>query len=232
MDSKLYTISDIHGNLIEFENMLLKINLKKEDKLVLLGDYVDRGTNSIDVILKIIQMKKDGYNIECLKGNHEQIFLDCISKFEEKDDMERDSSIAWLLNVGAYGTMVDFFNRVESERVEIVSFLQSLKLYHKEKNYFFVHAGVNPNVKLSEQKEDDYLWIRNEFIQANTTKLGYTFVFGHTPTRLLREDKEDLIWFEDNKIGIDCGCVFGGKLACIELNDMKEYYICKQKKDV
>lgn len=188
MSNRLIAIGDIHGEIEKLNSLLDKLNLQTGDKVIFLGDYIDRGLNSKQVIERILDLSK---KIECvfLKGNHEDMLLKT-KITQSKDDIEH-----WLLSGGIstydnYGDYPAIFNTHEK-------FLDSLKLYHIEQNYMFVHAGINPKKELSEQTEDDLLWIREEFLD-NSHNLPYKIIFGHTPFI------EPLIL--NDKIGIDTGC--------------------------
>ena len=188
MRNRLIAIGDIHGEVEKLNSMIDRLDLQKQDKVIFLGDYIDRGLNSKAVIERILDLSK---KIECvfLKGNHEDMLLKT-KITHSQDDIEH-----WLLSGGIstydnYGDYPAIFNTHGK-------FLDSLKLYHIEQNYMFVHAGINPKKELSEQTKDDLLWIREEFLD-NSHNLPYKIIFGHTPFR------EPLIL--DDKIGIDTGC--------------------------
>ena len=188
MRNRLIAIGDIHGEVEKLNSLIDRLYLQKQDKVIFLGDYIDRGLNSKAVIERILDLSK---KIECvfLKGNHEDMLLKT-KITQSQDDIEH-----WLLSGGIstydnYGDYPAIFNTHGK-------FLDSLKLYHIEQNYMFVHAGINPKKELSEQTKDDLLWIREEFLD-NSHNLPYKIIFGHTPFR------EPLIL--DDKIGIDTGC--------------------------
>ena len=188
MRNRLIAIGDIHGEVEKLNSLIDRLDLQKQDKVIFLGDYIDRGLNSKAVIERILDLSK---KIECvfLKGNHEDMLLKT-KITQSQDDIEH-----WLLSGGIstydnYGDYPAIFNTHGK-------FLDSLKLYHIEQNYMFVHAGINPKKELSEQTKDDLLWIREEFLD-NSHNLPYKIIFDHTPFR------EPLIL--DDKIGIDTGC--------------------------
>jgi serine/threonine protein phosphatase 1 len=95
-----------------------------------------------------------------------------------------------------------------------IDFFSSLHLFYETDKFIFVHAGLKPGVPLAQQKQIDLLWIREEFINTDQP-LEKTVVFGHTPfvSPLVGKDR----------IGIDTGAAFGGKLTCVELTEMKFY---------
>lgn len=188
MRNSLIAIGDIHGEVEKLNSLIDKLDLHKQDKVIFLGDYIDRGMHSKEVIERILNLSEE---IECvfLKGNHEDMLLKT-KITQSQDDIEH-----WLLSGGIstydnYGDYPAIFNTHGK-------FLDSLKLYHIEQNYMFVHAGINPKKELSEQTKDDLLWIREEFLD-NSHNLPYKIIFGHTPFI------EPLIL--NDKIGIDTGC--------------------------
>ena len=187
--SRLIAIGDIHGEIHKLNSLLNKLNLDKSDTVVFLGDYIDRGENSKEVITKLIEISKT-LNCVFLKGNHEDMLLN-ILKTKKEEDIEQ-----WLLSGGVetfdnYGGFPEIFN-THGE------FFKSLKPYYMTEKYLFVHAGVNPDkATIKEQTSDDLFWIRTEFLN-NSHKFKQKVIFGHTPFT------EPLIL--DDKIGIDTGC--------------------------
>jgi serine/threonine protein phosphatase 1 len=106
--------------------------------------------------------------------------------------------------------------RKEKIPEEHLLFYQSLLPYHQTKNYIFVHAGLIPKISIDKQTIDDLLWVRHKFIDSDYN-FGRRVVFGHTPL------SRPLIM--ENKIGIDTGAVYGGKLTCLELPALNIYQV-------
>ncbi|GEK34667.1 metallophosphoesterase [Kurthia sibirica] len=225
-------ISDIHGELEMFEELLERVNYQPdEDELVLLGDYIDRGPSPSGVLDKIIDLKKAGAQV--LMGNHEQIMLDVFEK-ENKYDWD-----FWLHTAGGVETMASYgFSAQQLEQagdlnhfslqpfftdkiIEHLEFIRHLDTIIEKEHYIFVHAGVDPTLPLAKNTTKDFLWIRDEFHRDYAG--DKTVVFGHTPTpRLHRERGKSDIYFGENRIiGIDGGAVFGGQLNCLELPSQK-----------
>jgi len=209
MDNKrTFIIGDIHGCLDMLRDLMDKIDWDPEkDRLIFLGDYIDRGKDSRGVIDYIIGLKKISPNIQCLMGNHEELFLNYINGQDEG---------SFLYN-GGVSTLNSYFyagNRViDSEHID---FMKSLLLMIELDDYYIVHAGMKPGVDIKEQSVKDTLWIREPFIFSDYD-FGKRIIFGHTPF------SSPLIM--DNKIGLDTGAVFGNKLTCLELPAMKFYSI-------
>ena len=212
-----YCISDIHGCFEEFMVMLEKIKFSPDnDTLFILGDAIDRGKNPIDCLRFIMETR----NVNFIMGNHEQMMLDYYGSYD----------VNWFFN-GNITTMMQFNALSVSEQKEILEFLKSDPYYKtihvSDKNYFLSHAGLNPNIPIEKQPRDALLWNRNEFIYHRALE-EYIVIFGHTPTLRLHYSRDCSVWFDtkyNDKIDIDCGCVFGGMLACIRLDDMKIYYV-------
>ena len=177
----------------------------------------------MDMVFRLAQLKKE-YNIVTLKGNHEEMFLEAITK---NKTIEQIFGSSWFSTYSHNGTMVslwEYFKLSKENQAIIKKEIESYKLYHVEHGFLFVHAGVAKGIPIEMQNEEDLVWIREGFIDQLSHDLPYTVVFGHTPTRFLNEDKSFTIWRKNDKIGIDCGASFGGSLACIDLTDNIEYY--------
>ena len=185
---RLIAIGDIHGDIDKLNSLLKKLRLKKRDTVVFLGDYIDRGYHSKQVIEKVIELSGK-YNCIRLMGNHEDLLLKILRTKKEEDIAEwlMSGGITTYDNYGDFPTLFGLHN----------SFFDSLQLYYKTEKYLFVHAGVRPDKPLDEQEKQDLLWIRDNFIN-HTHILPQKVIFGHTP---FYEP-----YIEDDKIGINTGC--------------------------
>jgi serine/threonine protein phosphatase 1 len=211
---KLFAIGDIHGCSDKMDEMMSRINISPErDTLVLIGDYIDRGPDSKGVINSIIGIKKKIKHVICLLGNHEQMLLDyhLHKKNEEQFFMNGGNITAFSYGLVKKGAVT----RIDIPQAHI-DFFSSLHLFYETEKFIFVHAGLKPGVVLAQQKQRDLLWIREEFINSGEN-LEKTVVFGHTPFARPLVEKD--------RIGIDTGAAFGGKLTCVELTEMKFYQI-------
>ncbi len=201
----IYAIGDIHGCKNSLEKLVKKVSPQSKDTMIFLGDYIDRGPDSKGVIEFLINFLRTHPNTVFLKGNHEWMFYEF---YKTRDpDMWR----LWEIN-GANLTLKNYGN-IENIPKEHVEFVKNTKIYHIQDGYFFVHAGVKPNKPIEEQRSEDMLWIREEFIYSDNPLKDHIVVFGHTPM------KKPLIM--SDKIGIDTGCIYGGYLTCICLDDRK-----------
>ena len=205
---RLFAIGDLHGCVDELQRLLDEIRPASGDRLVFLGDYIDRGPDPKGVIDVLIELR-DHSPARCifLKGNHEDMFLAFLGEGGHHGD-------AFLMN-GGRGTLASYGARPGTADVAArlppahLDFLRSLRLSYLEEPFLFVHAGISPLVSFDAQTEESLLWIRQEFIR-NRHVLPYTVVFGHTPQR-------EILWHVPWKIGLDTGAVYGNKLSCLEL---------------
>lgn len=221
--TRVYAIGDIHGRRDLLSRLLDGIGddaagaSSTRVVAVFLGDYVDRGPESREVIDLLLGDPLHGFDVIRLKGNHEDFMI----RFLE------DGSLgdAWLMN-GADATMmsygVDFYGigrqggtlaGIRTALIDAVpeshrDFLAQLGLVHLEGDYAFVHAGVRPGYALDEQRESDLLWIRHEFLNS-LADFGKIVVHGHS----IHAEPVVLA----NRIGIDTGAFHTNRLTCLVL---------------
>lgn len=209
----IYAIGDIHGCLNSLEKIIEKVNPSLEDTIVFLGDYIDRGNNSKEVIEFLLRFSNVYKNTIFIKGNHEWMIMQF---YETRDPKDWE---LWEYN-GAKKT-IESYGDIEKIPQSHIEFFKNTRLFYVKEKYVFVHAGVKPNIRLEEQKKEDILWIRDEFIYSERPLNDYTVVFGHTPM------EKPMV--KDDKIGIDTGCVYGGYLTCLRLEDKKIFQVrCKK----
>lgn len=213
---RVYAIGDIHGcldRLVALHEMIAEdISARPVERSVLvhLGDYVDRGTDSAQVVDWLInQPPVPADEIINLMGNHEHMML---AAMVGKD---REAPGLWLTNGGADSLLSWGISRTVppgewAGRVPVTHliFLRDLGIFHRIGPYLFVHAGVRPGVPLDQQSRYDMLWIREPFLSSRADH-GAVVVHGHTPKR------EPIV--QPNRIAIDTGAVLGGALTCVVL---------------
>jgi serine/threonine protein phosphatase 1 len=205
---KTCIIGDIHGCHTSLTTLLDKI-IDQADTLIFLGDYVDRGPVYKQVIENLIQLQKIHPRTIFLKGNHELMFYNYL--------IGTDRSI--FLRVGGLQTLNSYniSPKADGNLLDLlppahIGFLEALALYYEDQHGIYVHAGLQPGKHLSRQTPDWCLWVRDRFIRSSYD-FGKPVVFGHTVFR------KPLI--EGNKIGIDTGAVYGGRLTALLLPDME-----------
>ena len=211
MSEKIFAIGDIHGCRTYLERLLDIIPIHSEDRLLFIGDYIDRGPDSEGVITLVNGIRRRYPQTICIMGNHEQMLLDFLNGQEP---------FLYLYNGGkntleSYGCH-DIEDAAECIPEDHLNFCRNLPLSYENEDYIFVHAGLRPHVPLSQQDPMDLLWIRDEFY-GSQFRFPKKVIFGHTPFA------EPLI--QRDKIGIDTGAVYGNKLTCLELPAMNFYQV-------
>ena len=229
----IYVLSDIHGNLQRFESIMKQINLQPDDTLYILGDVVDRNPDGIKILRKLMKMP----NVKMLIGNHEYMMLNavghCKNAAEEKENTNWKQRRLWYNNGGRITH--DRLKRITIEqRAELFQFIRTLPTnIEVEVNgikYKLVHASPEENYMTQYWYSEDYknqrefaVWER--WNEMHPIPEGYTLIFGHTPTCYFQTVEPWSIWKGENAIGIDCGGAYqGGRLGCLRLDDMKEFY--------
>lgn len=221
---RILAISDIHGELELFDELLQKVEYDAVgDQLILLGDYGDRGQDSKGVLERVIELKKRGAIV--LRGNHDQMMLDAVND-------EPGAKQIWARN-GALATLQSYDPSIKDMTLptaaafwEHIDFIKETDYYHETDDFIFVHAGVQPDTPIGQTDPSILMWIRDEFYKVYSGEK--TVVFGHTPAFLMRGTRNDDVYFGDNRIiGIDGGAVYGGQLNCLELPSRKVYSVRK-----
>jgi len=220
MNKRIFAIGDIHGCFGSFRELLEhKIELKKNDKLVLLGDYIDRGIQSKAVIDYIIELQNQGFDIIPLMGNHESMLLDAFKGGQ--------FLLLWMYN-GGYATLISFeINTINELDQVYIDFFKSLPLYYSFKDYLFVHAGFDDEADDPFEDKFHLTWeSRTEY--TNPALLGKTIIHGHRPVTLAA--CKEIIQINSPVINLDTGCVYSnmkgfGNLTALELNTMQLYFV-------
>ncbi|HWD40766.1 MAG TPA: metallophosphoesterase family protein [Fimbriimonas sp.] len=221
----IYAIGDIHGELRKLHRLVQKLEtagLKPDDRLVFIGDYVDRGPESSGVIELLIRLRDQRPNTVFLRGNHDQAMMDARDVFDPTRTTERTlDDVAWWFSYGAKETIASYPDTNPSWHQRIPpahwEFLESTQMEYRESGYIFVHAGlVPPDEKWCEPNTDPRLWIREKFI-GSKADFGGIVVFGHTPQDLF------MPCVMANKVGIDTGACYGGPLTAISIDPSKPY---------
>ena len=209
---RAFVIGDIHGCHDMLDRLLNKIPWRPEkDLLVFIGDYVDRGEHSKEVVDYIIAIKRCYSNVECLLGNHDAMFMDYL----QNKNVDLYLFNAGISTLKCYGidSPGSWHSKVPPEHMD---FFKSLRTYIELEDYYIVHAGFRPGIEITKQELEDMLWIREPFISSNYD-FGKKVIFGHTPL------SEPLVM--KNKIGIDTSAVFGNRLTCLELPRERFYSV-------
>lgn len=231
-----YVMSDIHGEYRKFLRMLEKIGFADDDDLFILGDFVDRGPEPVELLLDTMNRP----NVYPIMGNHDLFALDILSKLSvdiTEDNAESQVDITamnelidWLCE-GGKSTMDGFQKLGNEQRREVLEYISDFSLYEVidvgERTFILVHAGLGnyaPGKKLSQYTREELLLSRPDPAVKYVSDDSVFIVTGHTPT-LYYTGKAEICRIHNN-ILIDCGaCSPEGRLACLCLDSMKEYYI-------
>lgn len=203
----IFAIGDIHGCANELRQLLNQLPQDPDTTFVFLGDYVDRGPDSAEVIDTVLELSQR-CNVVPLLGNHEAMFLHFLR------DPESRTAAMFILNGGS-ATLASYANGREEYNVPDahLAFLQSLQVMHVTDQNVFVHAGL-PQIPLADIDPDDdehqatMLWTRGRFLKTRY-EWGKVVVHGHTPVKRVTQ------W--PNRINIDTGCVYDGRLTALAL---------------
>ena len=231
----LYVMSDIHGEYERYLAMLEQIAFSQEDTLFVLGDVVDRGPEPI----KVLQDMARRDNVYLLKGNHEAMASLVLHKLnveitEENADSHIDAElmqaiIEWQEN-GGNTPMRKFRELSADEKLDLLDYMDDAPLYDVvdvgEKTFILLHSGLGnfrEGKRLSQYTYDELACMRPDFDRQYYADPSIYIVSGHTPTLAVTGKAE--IYHSHNNILIDCGAAFGGRLACLCLNTMEEYYV-------
>ena len=225
---RIYAIGDVHGCSSLLEQLLALIEAhaagfpSRRPILVFLGDYIDRGPSSLQVIDQLISLRRYR-EVIFLKGNHESYLVEFLKKPAILTEWFQYGGLDTLRSYGI--TPRSYFDPQEQECLSAalghalnkrghLEFFNGLKTSFVCDDFLFVHAGVRPGVALDQQREEDLLWIRDEFLHYEGD-LGKIVVHGHTPV-----PHPEVC---SNRINIDTGAYATGRLTCliIERDQMK-----------
>jgi len=206
--------------------MIESLPLAASDRLVFLGDYVDRGYDSKGVVGYLLELKNNApQEIVFLKGNHEDMFLSYLGFPGHHGDMFLyNGGEATLRSYGCSARKDSKEKILAAIPASHLEFLKTLKAYYVMDSFLCVHAGINPSRTLEEQSEEELFWIRDEFI-FKPHFLPYTVLFGHTP-------QPEVLFNLPYKIGLDTGLVYGNKLSCLETSEKLLFQIDRHSRRV
>ena len=179
-------ITDIHGELEKLESVLSKIDTHPDDIFVFMGDYIDRGGKSREVVDRVIKQSETNKCIYLI-GSHEYAMLHSKTDEYYKFLFDNYGGPATSKSYGGFENILKIHG----------NFYKNLKFYYLTDKYLFIHAGINPNYPLEAQNEVDMVYIRDKFIYSKHN-LPQKIIFGHT--------EFDKPYIDECKIGIDLGC--------------------------
>jgi serine/threonine protein phosphatase 1 len=227
---RAYVVGDIHGRLDLLDQLLARIDEDlhrrpaRRTLLVFVGDLIDRGPASAQVVERLRTYRRRGVRPVFLLGNHEEVLLRILGG--DSSLIEKWRSFGGAECLASYGVESRQFTRLdEAEALAIVEgaipaghaeFLKSFVDTCRFGDYLFVHAGIRPGVELDQQSQTDLRWIREPFL-FDETDHGFVVVHGHTINSEVDE--------RPNRIGIDTGAYRTGVLTALAIEDCGRWYV-------
>ncbi|HKY05699.1 MAG TPA: metallophosphoesterase family protein [Blastocatellia bacterium] len=219
-----YVIGDVHGRPKLIEQLLRDVPWNyKEDKIVFLGDLIDRGEDAPGVMDLVMGLVEANPNVIVLRGNHEQMLLDCLDYGDLQWLIPENGGLATLAGYGLDLSQLQDVCEISIPE-EHIEFLRSLPYYHEDEQAIYVHAGLIPGEHPSETDPDVLLWTRDpDFHRGYNGKLCF---FGHTPTHYLPKEGRQRrfgIYVHGNCVGIDTSGEKESPLSCIQVENFILY---------
>ncbi len=218
MAPRRFVIPDIHGCARTFRCMLENIiHFGKDDRLYVLGDMIDRGPRSKEVLDTILRLRSDGYHVHPLRGNHEEMFL--------QSCRDRGYFRVWMLNGGR--ATLDSFGIEDGCDVPLPyrQFISGLPYFIGLPDFVLVHGSLNFQIPDPFADTEAILWSRNTTVNRQLIG-GRRVIGGHTPV-----SRDEIRYcLSSDRITLDNGCVYKreqglGSLAALELNSMALYFL-------
>lgn len=216
MKGNIFAIGDIHGCADKLARLLGRLPFDRaRDTLVVLGDYLDRGPQAKQVLDQLCDLRGQGVHLVALMGNHEYL----LREYHRSGDQ---TLLPYLRQLGLQETLESYGGASLPELAALSflpaahrEFLDALLPYWETEEYLFVHAGLRPEVPLTEQSMADLCEVREPFLRDDHD-YGKRVIFGHTPfaTPLVTP----------HKIGIDTGAAYGHLLTAVELPALRFYH--------
>ena len=229
----IYVMSDIHGMYDKYMEMLKLIDFNDNDTLYIIGDVIDRGSEPVKILLDMMSRK----NVYPMLGNHEYMAIQCLEwlskEITEENlkgvDQDKLNKLYDWLNNGGYSTIKAFKALDPELRQKVIDYIYEFTLVEEVSvngmDFVLIHAGIKGFDKdrdLDSYDVEDYVWERPDLeVPYYDDKF---VIVGHTPTLAITCEAEIIVY---NKfVNIDCGACFnGGKLACLCLDTLQEYYV-------
>lgn len=211
---RTFFVGDIHGCARTFRRMVEEtLQLTQADVLYCVGDYIDRGPRSKEVVDYILFLRRNNYQVFTLRGNHEQMLLDARHG--------GNSFMLWMMN-GGESTLRSFgVSEVNEMEQKYLDFFAGTEFHKEGRHFITAHAGLNFDAADPFQDLESLLWIRGFRVDAHFLK-GRLLIHGHTPipgNQLLAQPLE-------GAVNIDGGCVYNsrpdmGQLVALSLEEQK-----------
>ena len=224
--SRVLAIGDIHGMYEKLIKLMDKIHfISDEDLLVFLGDYIDRGPDSAQCLQYVYDLQH-AYpdSVICLMGNHEVMMSSYLmQKRVNYNTVIADYADSWLEN-GGFEALKQLDELENDTKNELLRWVENLPVKYQYQEFFFCHAGVDPELPLTVQNEFDMLWRRQQWWEYY--KGVETIVVGHTPVQKVKKQARYAkpLFLQNNIIMCDTGAYMtGGKLSCVDVLSRKAW---------
>ena len=221
----IYAVANLHGNYTKFKELLKLISFKDSDIMYVLGDVVDFGEESMELVGDLSVR----YNVYPIVGEHDYTAVKMLSGFEkmlksgENPDKKFIAKMTEWMQDGGQTTLEAFRDLDDDQREGVLEYLEELMLFDEVtvngNRYVLVHAGIadyDENTELEDYQPEDFF---SEPLDAAYALMeDATVIVGHVPTGSGKIERGE------GSIFIDCGACEGGSLGCLRLEDGKEFY--------
>ena len=219
-----YVIGDVHGRSALVDQLARDVPWDiSHDKIVFLGDLIDRGPDAPGVVDRVMELQRANPNVVVLRGNHEQMLLDCLQQGDVQWLIPENGGVSTLV---AYGNEPSEIEDVEDIRIpaEHVAFFNSLPFFHEDEQAIYVHAGLAVGRHPSETPADVLIWTRDPGFYLNY--YGKICFFGHTPTQYLPHEGRSRrfgIYIHGGSVGVDTSGEEDSPLSCLRVETFTLY---------
>jgi serine/threonine protein phosphatase 1 len=217
-EGPLFVVGDIHGCALELKLLLEKLPLTADSTIVFVGDFIDRGPDSRQVVEALLELSKR-HRVVPLMGNHEAMLADFL-------DSPGSLGGGMFVYNGGSSTLASYADQLGEYRIpeEHIAFFRGLELCHQTPEYFFAHAGV-PEIPLeeldAEEHREELLWTRD--MSESVYAWSKVIVHGHC-----QQGEPEIA---ANHINVDTGCVYDGRLTAMELHSREVYQVPRQQRE-
>jgi len=227
-----YVVSNLHGNMEKFQKLLDDVAFTENDVMYVLGDIVDYGEDPMGLLCDLSMR----FNVLPIVGEHDLRALKLLKALDEMlreggmPDAEVLGQMTEWISEGGQKTIEGFKALDEEMREGVLDYLADMALYEEVtvggRKYLLVHAGIadfDPDMPLDEYMPEDF--IREPLDMEREYFEDATVIVGHVPADSLPGADAGMIYYGEGSINIDGGLAYGGKLACLCLDNGKEYYV-------
>lgn len=231
-----YVISDIHGCYDRFRALTERIGIRASDTLYILGDCVDKGPEPVRVLQDLAARD----NVTILMGNHDAAALKVLRRLSEgvnemnfRSLLPREDRLPYIfwMRDGGRITAEQFMALSVRERDRLLDFMGAFLPYTETeaggRHFVMVHAGIHNFAQdrpMSSYSMNDLILHRADYGRRYFPEPDRILVTGHTPTFTIRSDGQSLVYRGQGHLAVDCGCVYGGCLCAVCLDNLQVWY--------